>query len=78
MQSKPVEEFYTSRGKLQEFDLPGGISESWPKLLEALNIEDSDHKQSAAAWSAIGELLSGCTLDIILDKILVLFILRPK
>ncbi|XP_039128167.1 probable adenylate kinase 1, chloroplastic [Dioscorea cayenensis subsp. rotundata] len=47
--SKPVEEFYTSRGKLQEFDLPGGISESWPKLLEALNIEDSDHKQSAAA-----------------------------
>ncbi|KAH7669302.1 Adenylate kinase/UMP-CMP kinase protein [Dioscorea alata] len=47
--SKPVEEFYSSRGKLQEFDLPGGISESWPKLLEALNIEDSDHKQSAAA-----------------------------
>ncbi|KAM0942181.1 putative adenylate kinase [Dioscorea sansibarensis] len=47
--SKPVEEFYNSRGKLLEFDLPGGISESWPKLLEALNIEDSDHKQSAAA-----------------------------
>lgn len=43
-----MEEFYRSRGKLLEFDLPGGIPESWPKLLQALNLEDHD-KQSAAA-----------------------------
>ncbi|KAF3433822.1 hypothetical protein FNV43_RR24925 [Rhamnella rubrinervis] len=46
--SQPLEEFYRSRGKLLEFDLPGGIPESWPKLLQALNLEDHD-KQSAAA-----------------------------
>lgn len=32
-----------------EFDLPGGIPESWPKLLEALNLDDHEDKQSAAA-----------------------------
>ncbi|KAI0510143.1 hypothetical protein KFK09_010743 [Dendrobium nobile] len=47
--SEPVEEFYRSRGKLLEFDLPGGIPESWPKLLQALNLVDHDEKQSAAA-----------------------------
>ncbi|KAM1648239.1 hypothetical protein ACFX1Q_010277 [Malus domestica] len=47
--SRPVEEFYRSRGKLLEFDLPGGIPESWPKLLEALNLDDYKEKQSAAA-----------------------------
>lgn len=47
--SKPVEEFYRSRGKLLEFDLPGGIPESWPKLLQALNLDDNEGKQSAAA-----------------------------
>eukprot|EP00262_Sarcandra_glabra_P007161 TRINITY_DN1977_c0_g1_i1.p1 TRINITY_DN1977_c0_g1~~TRINITY_DN1977_c0_g1_i1.p1 ORF type:complete len:285 (+),score=39.41 TRINITY_DN1977_c0_g1_i1:85-939(+) len=47
--SQPVEGFYRSRGKLLEFDLPGGIPESWPKLLRALNLEDHDDKQSAAA-----------------------------
>lgn len=44
--SQPVEEFYRTRGKLLEFDLPGGIPESWPKLLQALNL---DEKQSATA-----------------------------
>ncbi|RWW63871.1 hypothetical protein BHE74_00028929 [Ensete ventricosum] len=48
-QSQPVEEFYRVRGKLLEFDLPGGIPESWPKLLQALNLDDHDEKQSAAA-----------------------------
>lgn len=38
--SQPVEEFYRSRGRLMEF------AESWPKLLEALNLEE---QQSAAA-----------------------------
>lgn len=47
--SRPVEEFYRSRGKLLEFDLPGGIPESWPKLLQALNLEDHEDKQTAAA-----------------------------
>ncbi|KAG6763603.1 hypothetical protein POTOM_031030 [Populus tomentosa] len=46
--SQPVEDFYRSRGKLLEFDLPGGIPESWPKLLEALNLDHED-KCSAAA-----------------------------
>ncbi|XP_016649842.1 PREDICTED: LOW QUALITY PROTEIN: probable adenylate kinase 1, chloroplastic [Prunus mume] len=47
--SQPVEGFYRSRGKLLEFDLPGGIPESWPKLLQALNLEDHEDKQSATA-----------------------------
>ncbi|XP_031493562.1 probable adenylate kinase 1, chloroplastic [Nymphaea colorata] len=47
--SRPVEDFYRARGKLLEFHLPGGIPESWPKLLEVLNLEDHDDKQSAAA-----------------------------
>jgi len=47
--SRPVEEFYYSRGKLLEFELPGGIPESWPKLLAALNIEEHDSKQRLAA-----------------------------
>ncbi|KAL6290800.1 hypothetical protein ACE6H2_008310 [Prunus campanulata] len=49
VQSQPLEGFYRSRGKLLEFDLPGGIPESWPKLLQALNLEDREDKQSAAA-----------------------------
>ncbi|CAK9167294.1 unnamed protein product [Ilex paraguariensis] len=47
--SLPVEEFYRTQGKLLEFDLPGGIPESWPKLLEALNLDVHEGKQSAAA-----------------------------
>ncbi|GLT70073.1 hypothetical protein SLA2020_421740 [Shorea laevis] len=47
--TQPVEEFYRCRGKLLEFDLPGGIPESWPKLLQALNLEDHEDKRSAAA-----------------------------
>ncbi|CAN1747239.1 Adenylate kinase 1, chloroplastic [Linum perenne] len=47
--SRPVEGFYRSRGKLLEFSLPGGIPESWPKLLEALNLDDHEVKRSAAA-----------------------------
>ncbi|XP_020246647.1 probable adenylate kinase 1, chloroplastic [Asparagus officinalis] len=47
--SQPVEDFYRKQGKLLEFELPGGIPESWPKLLHALNLDDHDDKQSAAA-----------------------------
>nr|AEV41078.1 putative adenylate kinase [Oryza minuta] len=47
--SEPVEEFYRARGKLLEFNLPGGIPESWRKLLQALNLEDPGNERSAAA-----------------------------
>ncbi|CAM8954808.1 hypothetical protein QQ045_017301 [Rhodiola kirilowii] len=47
--SQPVEEFYRCRGKLMDFDLPGGIPESWPKLLHVLNLEQPESKRSAAA-----------------------------
>lgn len=44
-----MENFYRSQGKLLEFDLPGGIPESWPKLLEVLNLDEHEDKLSAAA-----------------------------
>lgn len=47
--SQPVEGFYQDQGKLLEFNLPGGIPESWPKLLEALNLDDNEVKQYATA-----------------------------
>lgn len=47
--SQPLEDFYRNEGKLLEFDLPGGIPESWPKLLEVLNLDDYEEKQSVAA-----------------------------
>ncbi|KVI06937.1 probable adenylate kinase 6, chloroplastic [Cynara cardunculus var. scolymus] len=47
--SRPVEEFYRRRGKLLEFDLPGGIPESWTKLLQLLNLDDHEDTRSAAA-----------------------------
>ncbi|KAI7752466.1 hypothetical protein M8C21_011340 [Ambrosia artemisiifolia] len=47
--SRPVEEFYRKRGKLLEFDLPGGIPESWTKLLQLLNLDDHEDTRSAAA-----------------------------
>jgi adenylate kinase len=49
LQTEPVEGFYKARQKLLEFNIPGGILESWRKLLEALNIEDPDNTRSAAA-----------------------------
>ncbi|XP_047336578.1 adenylate kinase 1, chloroplastic [Impatiens glandulifera] len=45
--SQPLEDFYRNQGKLLEFDLPGGIPESWPKLLEALRLDDQEEKRSA-------------------------------
>ncbi|KAK9665039.1 hypothetical protein RND81_14G086300 [Saponaria officinalis] len=47
--SQPLEDFYRSRGKLLEFDLPGGIPESWPRLLEVLNLDEHEEKLTAAA-----------------------------
>ncbi|XP_047971413.1 probable adenylate kinase 6, chloroplastic [Salvia hispanica] len=48
-QSRPVEDFYRLRGRLLEFDLPGGIPESWTKLLHVLNLDDHEDKRTAAA-----------------------------
>ncbi|KAL1541242.1 adenylate kinase [Salvia divinorum] len=45
--SQPVEDFYRHQGKLLEFVIPGGIPESLPKLLEALNLDENEEKQSA-------------------------------
>ncbi|XP_047327076.1 probable adenylate kinase 6, chloroplastic [Impatiens glandulifera] len=47
--SLPLEDFYRCRGKLLEFDLPGGIPESWPKLLEALHLDNYNDETSLAA-----------------------------
>lgn len=47
--TRPVESFYQNRGKLLEFDLPGGIPESWPKLLRALHLDDHEDKKTVAA-----------------------------
>ena len=44
-----MEDFYRGKGKLLEFDLPGGIPESWPKLLHGLNLEDQEELKLAAA-----------------------------
>lgn len=44
-----MEDFYRLRGRLLEFDLPGGISESWTKLLHALNLDDHEDKRTATA-----------------------------
>ncbi|CAI7747871.1 unnamed protein product [Closterium sp. NIES-54] len=37
--SKPVEDFYHERGRLMEFEITGGIPETWPRLLGFLGVE---------------------------------------
>ncbi|XP_002992707.2 adenylate kinase [Selaginella moellendorffii] len=46
-ESKPVEDFYRKQGKLVNFDVRGGVSESWPKLLQALNLVEEQQRSSA-------------------------------
>ncbi|MCO5567218.1 hypothetical protein L7F22_020907 [Adiantum nelumboides] len=41
-QCKPVEHYYRKQGKLLDFEVAGGIPQTWPRLLSALRIEDSD------------------------------------
>lgn len=42
-ESKPVEDFYRRRGQLLEFEILGGIPETWPRLLHTLGVsEESD------------------------------------
>lgn len=40
-ESQPVEDFYRRQGILLDFDVAGGIPETWPRLLSALNLEDN-------------------------------------
>ncbi|KAL2614132.1 hypothetical protein R1flu_025824 [Riccia fluitans] len=44
-ESAPVEEFYRSRGKLLDFNVGGGIPETWPNLLTALNLTEKANEQ---------------------------------
>lgn len=39
-ESKPVEEYYRSSMRLVDFNIAGGIPETWPRLLAALNVEE--------------------------------------
>ncbi|KAJ7515601.1 hypothetical protein O6H91_22G019800 [Diphasiastrum complanatum] len=41
-ESKPVEDFYRLRGNLFDFEVAGGIPETWPRLLDALNLSEKD------------------------------------
>eukprot|EP00897_Mesotaenium_endlicherianum_P002328 jgi/Mesen1/2122/ME000152S01208 len=39
-ETKPVEEFYRQRNLILDFDVLGGIPETWPRLLAALQVEE--------------------------------------
>ncbi|KAJ7567051.1 hypothetical protein O6H91_02G130400 [Diphasiastrum complanatum] len=41
-ENEPVEDFYQKQGKLLDFDVPGGIPETWPRLLAALGLEEKE------------------------------------
>ncbi len=38
-----MEDFYHRRGKLLDFEVYGGIPETWPRLLAVLNIDEKVH-----------------------------------
>ena len=40
MQSQPIEDFYRKKKLLADFEITGGIPETWPRLCAALNVED--------------------------------------
>eukprot|EP00250_Pteridium_aquilinum_P024531 c29211_g1_i1 orf=459-1301(+) len=41
-QCKPVEHYYRKQGKLLDFEVVGGIPQTWPRLLSALQLEDTE------------------------------------
>lgn len=43
-QSQPVEDFYRRRDVLLDFDVGGGIPETWPRLLKALYDENRERE----------------------------------
>lgn len=46
---KPVEEYYRAQDKLLDFDVIGGIPETWPKLLDAVRPYMPEESLSVAA-----------------------------
>ncbi|CAM6110750.1 unnamed protein product [Calypogeia fissa] len=42
-ESAPVEGYYREKGKLLDFNVGGGIPETWPNLLAALNLQNKDY-----------------------------------
>eukprot|EP00271_Cylindrocystis_brebissonii_P014901 TRINITY_DN36574_c0_g1_i1.p1 TRINITY_DN36574_c0_g1~~TRINITY_DN36574_c0_g1_i1.p1 ORF type:complete len:364 (+),score=34.28 TRINITY_DN36574_c0_g1_i1:44-1093(+) len=57
-ESEPVESFYRSMGLLQDFHIAGGIPETWPRLLAALDVQeleggDEDDQELAGEERAI-------------------------
>eukprot|EP00249_Psilotum_nudum_P012853 c24007_g2_i1 orf=482-1366(-) len=46
-ESKPVEEYYRRQGKLLDFDVAGGIPETWPRLLAALKLDRATETKMA-------------------------------
>ncbi|KAH7280097.1 hypothetical protein KP509_37G052200 [Ceratopteris richardii] len=46
---KPVEDYYRAQGKLLDFDVMGGIPETWPKLLDAVKPFLPEESLSVAA-----------------------------
>ncbi|KAH7427575.1 hypothetical protein KP509_10G050100 [Ceratopteris richardii] len=42
LSSQPVEQYYRKQGKLLDFEVSGGIVQTWPRLLSALRLEDSE------------------------------------
>lgn len=48
-ESKPLEEYYRAKGKILDFDVVGGIPETWPKLLDALKLHFPEEPQTVAA-----------------------------
>lgn len=41
-QCKPVEHYYRKQGRLLDFEVVGGIPQTWPRLLSALRLEDNE------------------------------------
>lgn len=46
-ESAPVEEFYRVKGKLLDFNVGGGIPETWPNLLAALNLQGKNYSSGS-------------------------------
>lgn len=42
LESKPVEDYYKQQRKVLDFNVGGGIPETWPKLLRALKLDTED------------------------------------
>lgn len=41
-QCKPIEHYYRKQGRLLDFEVVGGIPQTWPRLLSALRLEDNE------------------------------------